>query len=84
MLEIAFALIRLDGNLVDQVAVVALDDDPRLMIISGGIADWTANGWVPYETDPLEQRGLPNGFDNSRLPEYFPVNRLPHTKLANH
>ena len=43
------------------------DDDPRLMIISGGIADWTANGWIPIDTDPLDQEGLPNGYDNGML-----------------
>lgn len=43
------------------------DDDPRLMIISGGIADWTANEWKPTNTNPLEQEGLPNGYDNGML-----------------
>jgi hypothetical protein len=43
------------------------DDDPRLMIISGGIADWTANGWVPFDVNPLNQKGLPNGHDQSML-----------------
>lgn len=43
------------------------DDDPRLMIISGGIADWNANAWIPLNTDPLEQKGLPNGKDQSDL-----------------
>lgn len=43
------------------------DDDPRLMIISGGIADWNANEWIPINTNPLEQKGLPNGKDQSDL-----------------
>ncbi|MEK6477822.1 SusD/RagB family nutrient-binding outer membrane lipoprotein [Catalinimonas sp. 4WD22] len=38
------------------------DDDPRLMILSGGIANWDASAWTPINTDPLDQRGLPNGF----------------------
>ena len=38
------------------------DDDPRLMILSGGIARWDASSWTPITTDPLDQRGLPNGF----------------------
>jgi hypothetical protein len=40
-----------------------VDDDPRLMIISGGIAVWTANSWTPVNTNPLEQKGMPNGKD---------------------
>jgi hypothetical protein len=43
------------------------DDDPRLMIISGGIADWTATEWKPINTDPLAQKGMPNGHDQSML-----------------
>lgn len=38
------------------------DDDPRLMILSGGIAKWDASSWTPLNTDPVAQRGLPNGF----------------------
>lgn len=43
------------------------DDDPRLMIISGGIADWTPTDWIPTNTDPLAQRGIPNGFDQGQI-----------------
>ncbi|MGI8633858.1 MAG: SusD/RagB family nutrient-binding outer membrane lipoprotein, partial [Segetibacter sp.] len=42
------------------------DDDPRLMIISGGIGIWSAsNGgtWQPTNTKPLDQKGMPNGND---------------------
>ena len=49
-----------DPNTVD-------DDDPRLMIISGGIANWTASEWIPINTDPLAQRGAPNGFSQSDI-----------------
>lgn len=54
------------------------DDDPRLMIISGGIADWpTPDEWIPYPggLDPLNQKGMPNGFDAAGLEDYegFPV-----------
>jgi hypothetical protein len=45
----------------------AADDDPRLMIISGGIADWSAAAWTPTNTDPLAQKGMPNGFDQGML-----------------
>ncbi|MDX2246825.1 MAG: SusD/RagB family nutrient-binding outer membrane lipoprotein [Bacteroidia bacterium] len=43
------------------------DDDPRLMIISGGIGEWAATGWTPTTTDPLAQKGLPNGYDQAGL-----------------
>lgn len=51
-------------------AAVTTDDDPRLMIISGGIGNWSATGggtWIPTNTDPLGQKGMPNGNDLSRL-----------------
>jgi len=43
------------------------DDDPRLMIFTGGIIQWTATSVVYLETDPLKQRGLPNGLDGAML-----------------
>jgi len=45
------------------------DDDPRLMILSGGIVEWTASAYTPYPggTDPLNQKGLPPGVDQSML-----------------
>jgi len=45
------------------------DDDPRLMIYCGGIAEWTATEFVPYPggTDPLNQNGMPNGYDQAML-----------------
>jgi hypothetical protein len=47
------------------------DDDPRLMIISGGIGNWTATStgslWTPTNVNPLEQKGLPNGNDLNML-----------------
>lgn len=43
------------------------DDDPRLMIISGGIANWSATNWEPINVNPLEQKGLPNGYDQAGL-----------------
>lgn len=40
------------------------DDDPRLMVISGGIFDWTATDVIlqPGGDDPLNQMGAPPGF----------------------
>lgn len=52
--------------------------DPRLMIISGGIADWSAVAWTPINVNPLEQKGMPNGFDAAGLDELEgrPVNQI--------
>ena len=44
-----------------------VDDDPRLMILSGGIANWTANDWIPINTDPLQQKGAPNGYTQTEI-----------------
>ena len=55
------------------VAASTADDDPRLMIISGGIGTWAASGSgtvftpVPNGTDPLTQKGMPNGNDLQML-----------------
>ena len=55
----------------DKISVA--DDDPRLMIFTGGIIKWVAAGGdlskevIYLETDPLKQRGLPNGLDGAML-----------------
>ena len=38
------------------------DDDPRLMIMSGGIFDWTASEVIIIDDDPLNQQGAPPGY----------------------
>lgn len=43
------------------------DDDPRLMILSSGIGDWTTAGFIPTTVDPLKQKGMPNGYDQGML-----------------
>jgi len=46
------------------------DDDPRLMIFSGGIGEWQAGEppvWNPITTNPLDQKGMPNGKDQNML-----------------
>jgi len=48
----------------------ASDDDPRLMIFSGGIGDWVPPKWTPTTTDPLKQKGMPNGYDAPGLQVY--------------
>lgn len=45
------------------------DDDPRLMIITAGIGNWSATGWAPINTDPLAQKGMPNGKNQTQLEE---------------
>jgi len=48
---------------------ITADDDPRLMILSSGIGNWTNNAdpttFTPIAggTNPLNQKGLPNGLD---------------------
>lgn len=48
------------------------DDDPRLMIFSGGIGDWGGSPvtWSPITVDPLKQKGMPNGYDAAGLQVY--------------
>ena len=41
------------------------DDDPRLMIITGGIVDWQATTHTILNANPLDQKGLPNGLDQA-------------------
>jgi hypothetical protein len=45
------------------------DDDPRLMIYCGGIAEWTSSAFILYPggKNPLNQVGLPNGVDQAML-----------------
>jgi len=44
------------------------DDDPRLMIISGGIYSWVSvDKYVPINLDQLAQKGMPNGKDVNML-----------------
>lgn len=52
-------------------ATITADDDPRLMIISGGIAQWPdEKTWIPSNVTPLGQKGMPNGYDDRMLREY--------------
>jgi hypothetical protein len=48
-------------------AASAADDDPRLMIISGGVGKWVSEGTWNLNTDPLVQKGMPNGFTVDQL-----------------
>jgi hypothetical protein len=38
------------------------DDDPRLMLFSGGIFDWTASEIIMIDNDPLNQQGAIPGY----------------------
>ncbi len=42
------------------------NNDPRLMIISGGIGDPTLDP-ATWNTDPAAQRGMPNGYNSATL-----------------
>lgn len=44
------------------------DDDPRLMILCGGIGTWNSeDAWTPVNTNPGDQKGMPNGKDETML-----------------
>jgi len=51
------------------------DDDPRLMILTGGIGVWTPTSWDP-NADPLAQKGMPNGQDQTKLEQIEGVTPL--------
>jgi len=44
-------------------AASTADDDPRIMVLLGGIGAWTPDGFDPIAggTDPLNQKGMPVG-----------------------
>ncbi len=52
-------------------SATATDDDPRLMILNGGIGTWTVSGgkstWNFTNVNPVEQKGMPNGNDLAML-----------------
>jgi hypothetical protein len=43
------------------------DDDPRLMIFTAGIGTWIPSGFTPTDANPLNQKGMPNGHDQTQL-----------------
>lgn len=43
------------------------DDDPRLMIFTAGIGIWTPTSFTPTDANPLNQKGIPNGYDLNQL-----------------
>ena len=47
------------------------DDDPRLMIFTGGIVEWTVGAVVPIELDPLKQQGEPVGLDGAQINQIY-------------
>ncbi len=47
------------------------DDDPRLMIFTGGIVEWTAGAVNPIELDPLKQQGEPVGLDGAEINQIY-------------
>lgn len=47
------------------------DDDPRLMIYSGGIYNWTPSDLTIINDNPLDQIGVPPGFSKSDIDGIF-------------
>jgi len=43
------------------------DDDPRLMILTGGIVNWTVIQHTVIDVNPLHQKGLPNGKEQQEI-----------------
>ena len=67
----AFLSKRLVDFLKGSNAGSTADDDPRLMILSGGIYRWVSeNDFEPISTDPLRQKGMPNGMNIVMLEEF--------------
>lgn len=56
----------------------AADDDPRLMILTAGIGVWSNEVWTPTNTNPVDQKGMPNGKDETMLRaiEGIPVGQI--------
>lgn len=63
--------ILLSKRLIDQLlgtdTLSTADDDPRLMIFTGGIVEWTVDAVNPIELDPTKQRGEPSGLNGSDI-----------------
>lgn len=52
------------------------NDDPRLMIVSGGIGDPDADPST-WNTDPAAQRGMPNGYNSTTIKNVLPAGDIP-------
>ena len=59
------------------------DDDPRLMIFTGGIVEWTVDEVVEISTDPLDQEGLPVGLDGSMLNSLYGRTIVPYQNFSS-
>jgi hypothetical protein len=60
-----------------------VDDDPRLMIFTGGIVEWTANAVIPINTNPLDQEGMPVGIDGSQLNARYGTTVIPYELFSS-
>lgn len=66
--EPAFLSKRLIDFLKGPDTASTADDDPRLMIFTAGIGVWQDEfTFVPIITNPLKQKGMPNGSDQTKL-----------------
>lgn len=59
-----------------------VDDDPRLMIFTAGIIQWTATSIIYLETSPLKMLGLPNGLDGAMLNTLMGGPTVPYEKFS--
>jgi len=60
------------------------DDDPRLMILTGGIVDWTVLQHFVIDANPLHQKGLLNGkeqFEIDLIEGKPTLNRLTYSSV---
>ena len=60
------------------------DDDPRLMIYTNGIGEWTAASWNPKKKSPLQQMGFPSGYGQATVAAQrgWPANFLIDTTFS--
>ena len=71
----------LSKRLIDQLlgtdTLTTADDDPRLMIFTGGIVEWTVASVNPIDLDPTHQRGMPSGKDGTQIDRQFGTGNPP-------
>lgn len=71
----------LSKTLIDQLkgpnVASTADDDPRLMIFTGGIVEWTLASINPIQLDPLKQLGEDVGLDGAQINQKYGVGSPP-------
>lgn len=78
---------RLIDVLLGTDTLTTADDDPRLMIFTGGIVKWTIDAVDPIDLDPTHQRGEPSGLDGTQIDRKFgtgnPPTAIPYTIFSS-